>query len=224
MSRRDGSQVPDSAAEERRNPELPCVPGRIEGMIAGVDEVGRGPLAGAVVAAAVILPAGREIPGVGDSKALTSGQRTRVAEMVRRHALAWALGRAEVEEIDTVNILQASLLAMRRAVLALDPAPEYVLVDGRDCPAVPCAVRNVVKGDALVPTIGAASILAKVARDEEMVELDAQYPGWGFASHKGYPTPAHLRVLRERGPTPLHRRSFGPVREALRRMQGHLAK
>jgi ribonuclease HII len=183
--------------------------------VAGVDEVGRGPLAGAVVAAAVILDPARPIEGLADSKKLSERQREALAAEIEQRALAWALGRAEVEEIDQLNILQASLLAMRRAVVALSPSAEYALVDGNRCPQLPCPSEAVVRGDATVPAISAASILAKVSRDREMVGLDAQYPGYGFARHKGYPSPQHLGALHELGVTPIHRRSFAPVRRLL---------
>ncbi|VAW98830.1 Ribonuclease HII [hydrothermal vent metagenome] len=182
---------------------------------AGVDEVGRGPLAGAVVAAAVILDPDNPIDGLADSKALTEKVRIRLAEEIRQSALAWAIGRAEVEEIDQINILQASLLAMRRAVLSLKPQPEYALVDGNRCPDLPCPCEAIIKGDQTVAAISAASIIAKVARDQEMVEMDRQYPGYGFARHKGYPTKVHMQALQDLGITPIHRRSFGPVKKRL---------
>ena len=182
---------------------------------AGVDEVGRGPLAGAVVAAAVILDPDNPIDGLADSKALTEKARIRLAEEIRQSALAWAIGRAEVEEIDQINILQASLLAMRRAVLSLKPQPEYALVDGNRCPDLPCPCEAIIKGDQTVAAISAASIIAKVARDQEMVEMDRQYPGYGFARHKGYPTKVHMQALQDLGITPIHRRSFGPVKKRL---------
>lgn len=187
-------------------------PGRL---VAGVDEVGRGPLAGPVVAAAVILDPARPIVGLADSKALSEARREVLAVAIRERALAWALGRAEVEEIDRLNILQASLLAMRRAVEALDPPADHALVDGNRCPLLPCTVEAIVGGDRTVAAIGAASILAKVARDHELVELDARYPGYGLAGHKGYPTKAHVEALARLGVTPIHRRSFGPVRRLL---------
>ena len=190
--------------------------GAAVGLVAGVDEVGRGPLAGAVVTAAVILDPGRPIAGLRDSKALTPARREALAEVIRAQALAWALGRAEVEEIDRLNILWATLLAMERAVLALPVRPDRVLVDGDRCPAVPFPVEAVVGGDASVPCISAASILAKVTRDRELVELDALYPGYGFARHKGYPTREHLEALARLGPSPVHRRSFGPVARVVR--------
>ena len=182
-------------------------------LLCGTDEVGRGPLAGPVVAAAVVLAIEDPIPGLADSKKLTPRQRERLAEQIRARTYAWALGRAEVEEIDRLNILQASLLAMRRAVLALASAPGEVLVDGRHVPrGLPCPARAIVGGDVRVACISAASILAKVARDQEMVALDACYPGYGLAVHKGYPTKKHLEALRRLGASPIHRRSFAPVR------------
>ena len=184
-------------------------------LVAGVDEVGRGPLAGPVVTAAVILDPARPIEGLADSKKLSEAQREQLAEVIKERALAWAIGRAEVEEIDALNILQATLLAMQRAVAGLSPAPDHVLVDGNRCPDLPCTAEAIIKGDGTVPAISAASILAKVTRDREMVELDAQYPGYGLAGHKGYPTQAHRDALIKLGVTPLHRRSFGPVRRAL---------
>ncbi len=184
-------------------------------LVAGVDEVGRGPLAGPVVAAAVILDPARFIVGLADSKKLSEARREALAPIIREQALAWALGRAEVEEIDAINILQASLLAMRRAVLALSVAPEFALIDGNRCPELPCPAEAVVKGDSRVAAISAASIIAKVARDHEMVALDAIYPGYGLAGHKGYPSPAHLAALQQLGVTPIHRRSFAPVRRLL---------
>ena len=184
-------------------------------LVAGVDEVGRGPLAGPVVAAAVILDPARPIVGLADSKKLSEARREALAPIIREQALAWALGRAEVEEIDAINILQASLLAMRRAVLALSVAPEFALIDGNRCPELPCPAEAVVKGDSRVAAISAASIIAKVARDHEMVALDAIYPGYGLAGHKGYPSPAHLAALNKLGVTTIHRRSFAPVRKLL---------
>lgn len=186
-------------------------------LVAGVDEVGRGPLAGAVVAAAVILDPARPITGLADSKKLTEARREALVPIIQEYALAWALGRAEVEEIDSLNILQASLLAMRRAVLALQVMPEFALIDGNRCPELPCPAEAVIKGDSRVAAISAASILAKVARDREMVVLDVQYPGYGLAQHKGYPSKAHLAALEALGVSPLHRRTFGPVRRLIER-------
>lgn len=188
---------------------------QIAPVIAGVDEAGRGPLAGPVYAACVVLDPHRPIAGLRDSKKLAPGRRAALAETIRRSAAAWALGRAEVEEIDRLNILQASLLAMARAVAALGLRPDRVLVDGRDCPALEVAVEAIIRGDDRVPEIAAASILAKTARDEEMQRLDALYPLYGFGRHKGYPTPAHLAALGRHGVSPVHRRSFAPVRALL---------
>ena len=183
-------------------------------LVAGVDEVGRGPLAGDVVAAAVILT---DSPpeGVTDSKMLTPERREALAERIRDEALSWALGRATVAEIDELNILQASLLAMRRAVEALSIQPSLVLVDGNRLPKWPYEARAIVKGDLTEPSIGAASILAKVQRDAEMRALHERYPAYGFDRHKGYPTKAHLAALESAGISPVHRRSFGPVRRLL---------
>ena len=183
-------------------------------LVAGVDEVGRGPLAGDVVAAAVILT---DSPpeGVTDSKMLTPERREALAERIRDEAVSWALGRATVAEIDELNILQASLLAMRRAVEALPIQPSLVLVDGNRLPKWPYEARAIVKGDLTEPSIGAASILAKVQRDAEMLALHEHYPAYGFDRHKGYPTKAHLAALETAGISPVHRRSFGPVRRLL---------
>ena len=184
-------------------------------LIAGLDEAGRGPLAGPVFAAAVILDPARSIVGLADSKKLSAARREQLAVEIRSKALAWALGRAEVVEIDRLNILQAALLAMQRAVAALPIAPAQALVDGNRCPPLACPCRAIVKGDATVPAISAASILAKVARDAELCELHDRYPHYGFAQHKGYPTAAHLDALRRFGPCPEHRRSFAPVTAVL---------
>lgn len=184
-------------------------------LVAGVDEVGRGPLAGPVLAAAVILDVDRPIAGLADSKTLPPKQRETLGELIREHAVSWALGRADVVEIDRLNILQASLLAMQRAVAALDINADLALVDGNRIPPLKCEVKTVVKGDATIPAIAAASILAKVARDEEMQAFDRRYPGYGFARNKGYPTAAHLLALEIYGVTPIHRQSFGPVRRLL---------
>lgn len=183
--------------------------------VAGVDEVGRGPLAGPVVTAAVILDPQNPIPGLADSKKLTEKRREFLVPLIQKHALAWAMGRAEPEEIDELNILQASLLAMKRAVEALSISPEHVLVDGIHAPKLNCPVTTIIKGDQSEPAIAAASILAKVARDQEMVVLDNVYPGYGFAKHKGYPTKQHQQALLSLGVTDIHRRSFGPVQAAL---------
>jgi ribonuclease HII len=184
-------------------------------LICGVDEAGRGPLAGPVSAAAVILDDARPIEGLADSKKLSEKQRDRLAPIIRERALAWAVAYAEVGEIDQLNILQATLLAMRRAVLALHTRPHQVLVDGLYCPQTGISSQAIVKGDSKIAAISAASILAKTARDELMLRLHEQYPQYGFDGHKGYPTAAHLAALREHGVSEVHRRSFRPVREAL---------
>jgi len=163
----------------------------------------------------VILDPKRPIDGLDDSKKLTEKRRQLLAEQIRQQALAWALGRAEVEEIDRINILQASLLAMRRAVEALSISPRHALIDGNRCPQLACSAEAIIGGDGSVPVIGAASIIAKVARDAEMVELDQLYPGYGLAQHKGYPTRLHLQALQQLGVTAIHRRSFAPVRRLL---------
>jgi ribonuclease HII len=192
------------------------------GLTAGVDEAGRGPLAGPVAAAAVILDPQRPIAGLADSKALTAGRREELAAQIRAHSRAWALGWADAAEIDAVNILQATFLAMRRALAALHVKPAHVIIDGNRPPSLDgigyhCTVQTVVGGDASVPSVSAASILAKCARDAMMAQLEATYPGYGFASHKGYPTAAHVEALRRLGPSPVHRLSFGPVKSCLRR-------
>ncbi len=189
---------------------------RRPGLVAGVDEAGRGPLAGPVVAAAVILDARRPVAGLADSKVLAPARRERLAVEIREQGLAWGIGWADAAEIDALNILQATFLAMRRAVAALGSAPAHVIVDGDRSPSllglgVDCSVEAVVKGDAAVPSVSAASILAKTARDALMRRLDLCYPGYGFAEHKGYPTRSHLTALRALGPSPVHRRSFAPV-------------
>ena len=182
-------------------------------LIAGIDEAGRGPLAGPVVAAAVILDPERPIDGLRDSKLLTALQRTRLAAEIRAYALAWAVAEADVAEIDDLNILQATLVAMRRAVLALGMAPGEALVDGNCCPALPCPARAIVGGDRDVAAISAASILAKTVRDLQLIDLDRVYPVYGFARNKGYGTPEHLAALLRHGPCPAHRKSFSPVRQ-----------
>ncbi|MFD1216229.1 ribonuclease HII [Microbulbifer celer] len=184
-------------------------------LIAGVDEVGRGPLAGDVVAAAVILDPEKPISGLADSKKLSEKKRDYLFDEIREHALSFAVARATVEEIDQLNILHASLLAMHRAVEALQVQPEFVLVDGNRKPQWHYPCDTVVKGDDRVAAIAAASILAKVTRDREMVVLDQQYPGYGLAGHKGYPTKAHMAALETLGPSPVHRKSFAPVRRQL---------
>jgi ribonuclease HII len=186
-------------------------------LVAGVDEVGRGPLAGPVVAAAVILHPQRPIEGLTDSKKLSEKRREQLAALIKSQAHSWSLGRAEVEEIDRINILQASLLAMKRAVEGLAEMPSQALVDGKYSPELACKVETVIGGDALVEAISAASIIAKVARDREMVEWDKRYPGYGLARHKGYPTKQHLEGLQNLGVTPIHRCSFAPVKRILSR-------
>ena len=184
-------------------------------LLCGVDEVGRGPLVGAVVTAAVILNPQQPIAGLTDSKKLSEKRRTELSELIKQQALCWALGRAEPHEIDELNILHATMLAMRRAVAALSIRPEWVLVDGNRTPDFGIPASAVVKGDLLVPEISAASILAKVARDEEMQTLHLAHPHFGFAAHKGYPTAAHLAAIQQHGVLPQHRRSFKPVRQVL---------
>ncbi|MBC8948189.1 RNase HII [Xenorhabdus ehlersii] len=184
-------------------------------LIAGVDEVGRGPLVGAVVTAAVILDPAKPIAGLMDSKKLTEKRREALYWEIKEKALCWNLGRAEPEEIDQLNILHATMLAMQRAVEGLALIPDYVLIDGNRCPALVMPAQAVVKGDSLVAEISASSILAKVTRDREMAELDKQFPGYGFAKHKGYPTALHLEKLASLGATEHHRKSFAPVKRAL---------
>ncbi|WGE91493.1 ribonuclease HII [Actinobacillus genomosp. 1] len=184
-------------------------------LIAGVDEVGRGPLVGAVVTAAVILDPNNPIEGLADSKKLSEKKRLLLAEEIKAKAICWSLGRAEPEEIDQLNILHATMLAMQRAVAGLNIQPDFVLVDGNRIPTLPMPAQAVIKGDSLVAEISAASILAKVARDKEMDELDEQYPEYGFAKHKGYPTKLHFEKLAQFGATPFHRKSFAPVKKIL---------
>ncbi len=189
--------------------------------VAGVDEAGRGPLAGPVVAAAVILNPARPIAGIGDSKALTERQRDVLAMQIREHALAWAVASADAAEIDALNILRATFLAMRRAVDGLKIVPTHIQVDGNRAPSLAeigygGTVETIVKGDAKIASIGAASILAKTTRDAMMVAFDKIYPGYGLAGHKGYPTPAHYAALEKLGPSPIHRMSFAPVALAAR--------
>ena len=184
-------------------------------LVCGVDEAGRGPLAGPVSAAAVILDPDNHIAGLADSKKLSERQRDQLAPIIRERALAWAVAYADVGEIDRLNILQATLLAMRRAVLALGIRPQQVLVDGLYCPDTGIPSVAIVKGDSKIAAISAASILAKTARDAQMLELHEIYPNYGFATHKGYPTAAHLAALREHGVSIVHRKSFRPVRELL---------
>lgn len=184
-------------------------------LIAGVDEVGRGPLVGAVVTAAVILDPANPIQGLMDSKKLTEKKRNALYDEIKEKALCWAIGRAEPEEIDKLNILWATMKAMERAVAGLSITPDMVLVDGNRCPNLPMASQAVIKGDSLVQEISAASILAKVTRDREMEQLDKLYPDYGFAKHKGYPTAFHMEKLASLGATPYYRKSFAPVKRAL---------
>ncbi len=185
-------------------------------LVAGVDEAGRGPLAGPVVAAAVILDEANPIAGLADSKALSPARREELAVLIRERALAWAVAEAQVVEIDRLNILQATLLAMQRAVAGLCVAPDMVLVDGNQLPSLACEARAIVKGDVTVPAISAASILAKVARDRTMDELEDECPGYGFSQHKGYPTRDHVAALERLGVSRHHRRSFSPVRNLIK--------
>lgn len=194
---------------------FPALPDLTGLLVAGVDEVGRGPLVGAVVTAAVILDPARPIAGLADSKALTEKKRLQLAIEIREKALSFAFGRCDPHEIDELNILRATLLAMQRAVAGLHIDPQHVLVDGNRTPKFLCAATAVVKGDARVAAISAASILAKVQRDAEMDELHGRYPQYGFSRHKGYPTAEHFAALQSHGPIPEHRRSFAPVRDAI---------
>jgi len=191
------------------------LPEHVAGLLAGVDEAGRGPLAGPVIAAAVILDPDNPIEGLRDSKKLTEKRREILYAEITGKAIAWATGRADVAEIDRMNILQATLQAMRRAVEQLVPAATHVLVDGNQCPPLDCPVEAIVKGDDKVAAISAASIIAKVTRDREMIEMDASYPGYGLAGHKGYPSSRHLEALQRLGVTPIHRRTYAPVRRLL---------
>lgn len=188
--------------------------------IAGVDEVGRGPLVGAVVTAAVILDPNRPIAGLADSKKLSEKRRLALFDEIKAHALCWAIGRAEPAEIDRLNILHATMLAMQRAVAGLAIQPDFVLIDGNRTPVLPMPVQAIIKGDSLMAEISAASILAKVVRDQEMAELDKLYPEYGFAQHKGYPTKLHFEKLAEFGATPYHRQSFAPVAAVLKKQPG----
>lgn len=185
------------------------------GLVCGIDEAGRGPLAGPVVAAAVILDPERPIAGLNDSKKLSEKKRSALAEIIRERALAWAVAEATVEEIDRLNILQATMLAMQRAVAALQIRAESALVDGNRCPKLDIPCEAVVKGDGKIASIAAASILAKTVRDAGMLVLHAQYPQYGFDRHMGYPTAAHFAALEAHGASPVHRRSFGPVAKQL---------
>lgn len=192
-------------------------------LIAGVDEVGRGPLVGDVVTAAVILDPAKPIPGLADSKKLSEKKRDSLALLIQQHALCWAIGRASPQEIDELNILHATMLAMTRAVQALRIQPDHVMVDGNRCPKWQYSSEAIVKGDGLIAEISAASIIAKVARDQEMQDLDKAYPAYGFAKHKGYPTAFHLSKLAELGPLPQYRMSFKPVQLSLAARDGQLA-
>jgi ribonuclease HII len=188
---------------------------RESALICGVDEAGRGPLAGSVYAAAVILDPAHPIPGLKDSKKLSARNRERLAVEIKTHALAWSVAFATVAEIERLNILHASMLAMQRAVLGLCPAAEFALIDGNRCPQLPIPARAIVRGDASEPCISAASILAKTERDQEMRRLADTFPMYGFERHAGYPTAAHLAALEQHGPCPVHRKSFGPVERIL---------
>ena len=183
--------------------------------VAGVDEVGRGPLAGPVMAAAVILDSNNPIEGLTDSKKLSEKKREQLAVEIKQKALAWCIARCEPAEIDEINILQASLLAMTRAVEGLAISPDHCLIDGNKIPKLTCTAEAIVKGDLKEPAISAASIIAKVARDNEMIEMESVYPGYGFAKHKGYPTKAHMTAIAEHGVTDIHRKSFAPVQKQL---------
>lgn len=185
------------------------------GLVCGIDEAGRGPLAGPVVAAAVILDPARPIPGLNDSKKLSEKKRVALAELIRERAIAWAVAEATVEEIDRINILQASLLAMQRAVAGLAVRPTSALVDGNRCPKLDIPAEAIIQGDGKIASIAAASILAKTVRDAGMRVLHAQYPQYSFDRHMGYPTLAHFKALEEHGASPVHRRSFGPVAKQL---------
>lgn len=185
-------------------------------LICGVDEAGRGPLAGAVYAAAVILDPLRPIVGLADSKSLSEKKRDALTELIKADALAWAIASATVEEIDSINILHASMLAMKRAVESLSIVPRHAMIDGNRCPPkLPCPATAIIKGDSKVPEIAAASILAKTARDAEMRVLDEQFPQYAFARHKGYPTAEHMALLLQHGVSPVHRKSYAPVKKLL---------
>jgi ribonuclease HII len=188
-------------------------------LVAGVDEVGRGPLAGDVVTAAVILDPANPIEGLNDSKKISEKKRDILFDIICEKAMSWSIARASVAEIDELNILHASLLAMKRAVEALDVQPEHVLVDGNKLPKWSYSAEAVIKGDGRVEAIGAASILAKVTRDREMIAYEEQFPGYGFAQHKGYPTKLHRDAIQSLGVTPIHRRSYAPVNEALEQQE-----
>jgi ribonuclease HII len=201
-----------------------CLEGNLSRFVAGVDEVGRGPLAGDVVAAVVILGHDHGIAGLADSKQLTAERREELYEEIRLRAAAFAVARASVREIDRINILQASLLAMKRAVKMLQHKPEFIYVDGNRCPRWSYKSEAVIQGDSKIASIAAASIMAKVTRDREMCELDKTYPGYGLARHKGYSTPEHLQALQKLGPCAIHRRTFRPVAELLGNAVARLSK
>jgi ribonuclease HII len=196
----------------------------VDELICGVDEAGRGPLAGAVFAAAVILDPSRPIDGLRDSKKLTEAKRTELAVLIKERALGWSIAFCTESEIDTLNILQASMLAMRRAVEGLTPAPTLALIDGNRCPVMPIRSEAIVKGDDKVAAISAASILAKTARDASLMQLHEQFPHYGFDQHKGYPTTLHLERLQLHGVSPVHRKSYAPVRALLDRSAGVVGK
>jgi ribonuclease HII len=185
-------------------------------LTAGVDEAGRGPLAGPVVVAAVILDPAHEIAGLDDSKRLSEKRRESLFPLICEYATAWRVEAVMPGEIDSLNILQATLVGMQRAVMSLNPGPELALIDGNRAPGLECSVQTIVQGDRKIPAISAASILAKVSRDRMMTQLHRKFPQYGFSRHKGYPTPEHLKILDKLGPCPAHRRSFAPVRRALR--------
>lgn len=193
--------------------QLPLLDNHLK--LAGVDEVGRGPLAGPVVAAAVILDPDKKIDGIADSKKLSARKRMQIADEIRSSAICWAIGSVCHTDIDRINILQASLQAMKLAIEQLNEEPDYVLVDGNKCPSVSYRIDAIIGGDKTVPSISAASILAKVYRDGEMVKMDERYPGYGFAKHKGYPTKDHLAALEKLGICEIHRRSFSPVKRLI---------
>jgi len=196
----------------------------IEGMLAGVDEAGRGPLVGNVVAAAVILDPENPIDGLNDSKKLSARRREQLADQVRDSAIAWSVVSVDAEQIDRINILQATMLAMQQAVEQLSVPPQHVFIDGNRCPRINLPATAIVKGDARVAAISAASILAKVERDAQMLVLHETYPQYGFDRHKGYPTRAHFEALAEYGPCPEHRRSYAPVMRAVAREEGRVAR
>ena len=189
---------------------------KLGNLIVGIDEAGRGPLAGPVIAAAVVLDPENQIPGLTDSKKLSPQRRTTLCQIIQDNAIAIGVGRAEVDEIDELNILQASLLAMKRAVDDMGIRPDHAQVDGNQCPILDCTVEAIVKGDSIIPAISAASIIAKVFRDQEMLALDKEYPTYHFSTNKGYPTATHIEALREFGASPVHRRSFRPVARYLK--------